>query len=110
MSHVIEKAVLEDERVWLESLLANARAELPFYRDHLSGADASNLSSLPSFHKQTTAGYGRFPLSVAAPRSAPGSGDLGHHGQPNVRRFQPRRLGSGRRLARTRRRLGRADY
>jgi phenylacetate-CoA ligase len=53
-----------DEKEWVDEMVRTAVARIPFYRDHLAGADTSRLSALPTFHKQHTAGYGRFPLSA----------------------------------------------
>lgn len=43
---------------------------IPFYHDHLSGADLSDLSAVPTFDKHATAGYGRFPLTAGGPSGA----------------------------------------
>jgi len=55
---------------WIDTLVRTARARIPFYRDHLSGVDASDLASLPTFDKSMTVGHGRFPLSAGG---APGA-------------------------------------
>lgn len=59
-----------DERAWLDELVGAATERVPFYRDRLAGAGTSSLEALPSFHKGTTAGYGRFPISAGG---APGA-------------------------------------
>lgn len=53
-----------------ERLVESAMARIPFYRDHLAGADHRNLAALPSFDKHQTAGYGRFPLSAGGAAGA----------------------------------------
>lgn len=59
-----------DEGAWVEQLVGAAIDRVPFYREHLDGADTSSVASLPSFDKQMTAAYGRFPLSAGG---APGA-------------------------------------
>jgi phenylacetate-CoA ligase len=59
-----------EEKAWIDELVDLATAGVPFYRDHLAGADTSSLLSLPSFDKQMTAGYGQFPLSAGGPTGA----------------------------------------
>ncbi len=58
----------------LPGLVRRAVADIAFYRDHLAGADTStftgSLAGLPTFDKQTTAGYGQFPLSAGGPTGA----------------------------------------
>jgi phenylacetate-CoA ligase len=54
----------------LPGLVRQAAADIPFYRDHLAGADTSGLTGLPTFDKQTTAGYGQFPLTAGGPTGA----------------------------------------
>lgn len=58
----------------LPAVVRGAAATIPFYRDHLAGADlsdvAGSLAALPTFDKQTTAGYGQFPLSAGGPTGA----------------------------------------
>jgi 4-hydroxyphenylpyruvate dioxygenase len=56
---------------WIGELVRRARKRIPFYRDHLAGADPSNLASLPTFDKSMTAEYGRFPLSADGAHGAP---------------------------------------
>lgn len=58
------------ERTWVDQLVRRATAGIPFYRDHLAGAETSGLAALPTFDKQTTAGYGQFPLSANGPVGA----------------------------------------
>jgi phenylacetate-CoA ligase len=58
------------ERSWVDQLVRRATAGIPFYRDHLAGADTSRLATLPTFDKQTTAEYGQFPLSAGGPVGA----------------------------------------
>jgi phenylacetate-CoA ligase len=53
-----------DENTWINDLVKAATARIPFYRDHLDGADTSQLTALPTFDKRKTAGYGQFPLSA----------------------------------------------
>jgi phenylacetate-CoA ligase len=55
---------------WAAELVRTARANIPFYRDHLADIEASSLASLPTFEKSTTVGYGRFPMSAGG---APGA-------------------------------------
>lgn len=45
-----------------------ATTRVPFYRDHLAGAEPSGLPSLPSFDKAMLAGRGRFPISAGGPQ------------------------------------------
>jgi phenylacetate-CoA ligase len=52
------------DEIWVEELVAAARSQIPFYRDHLAGFDATSLNSLPSFDKRMTAKHGRFPISA----------------------------------------------
>ena len=59
-----------EETAWIGELVEAATAGVPFYRDHLAGEDASTLSSLPSFDKRMTAGYGHFPLSAGGASGA----------------------------------------
>jgi phenylacetate-CoA ligase len=59
-----------EEKLEIEELTEWAMARVPFYRDHLSGANRSNLAGLPTFHKHMTAGYGQFPLSAGGPIGA----------------------------------------
>lgn len=59
-----------DDKAWVDELVAAATTQVPFYRDHLAGADTSSLASLPTFHKRMTAGYGRFPVSAGGPAGA----------------------------------------
>ena len=60
---------MSQETAWIEELVRTARARIPFYQDHLAGADTSSLASLPTFDKSMTVGHGRFPLSAGG---APG--------------------------------------
>ena len=55
---------------WIGLVVRTARAEIPFYREHLAGCEATSFSDLPTFDKSMTAGHGRFPLSVGG---APGA-------------------------------------
>jgi phenylacetate-CoA ligase len=59
-----------DDQTWVGELVRTAVAGIPFYRDLLAGADASRLDGLPTFDKQKTAHYGRFPLSAGGPAGA----------------------------------------
>ena len=59
-----------EETAWIGELVEAATAGVSFYRDHLAGEDASTLSSLPSFDKRMTAGYGHFPLSAGGASGA----------------------------------------
>src|SRR5262245_51899103 len=58
------------EQSWLDALVRVASATVPFYRDHLAGANTSTLSAVSSFDKRMTAGYGQFPISVGGPTGA----------------------------------------
>ena len=58
------------EREWVAALVADAMARIPFYADHLGGAAADRLDALPTFHKHTLSGYGRFPLSAGGAAGA----------------------------------------
>jgi phenylacetate-CoA ligase len=58
------------EQSWVGRLVRQATADIPFYRDHLAGADPSDLAGLPTFDKQKTAGYGQFPLTAGGPAGA----------------------------------------
>ncbi len=55
---------------WIEELVRVVRANIPFYRDHLAGADSTRLEALPTFEKSRIARYGRFPMSSGG---APGA-------------------------------------
>jgi phenylacetate-CoA ligase len=55
---------------WISELVEAARARVPFYRDHLAGADARNLDALPTFNKATLARYGRFAMSARGAEGA----------------------------------------
>ncbi len=55
------------EQTWVDELVTAAVDGVPFYRDHLAHAGLSGIASVPSFDKQMTAGYGRFPLSAGGP-------------------------------------------
>lgn len=55
---------------WLHGVVDAAIATIPFYRDRLSGLDATDLAALPTFDKSTTAGYGRFPISAGGANGA----------------------------------------
>lgn len=55
---------------WIEELVRNARARIPFYQDHLAGVDSSDLASLPTFEKSMTVKYGRFPVSAGGAAGA----------------------------------------
>lgn len=57
-------------KTWLRDLAATATARIPFYRDHLAGADTSALALVPTFTKHHTAGYGQFPLSAGGAAGA----------------------------------------
>jgi len=69
------------EQTWVDELVTAAVDGVPFYRDHLAHAGLSGIASVPSFDKQMTAGYGRFPLSaggaVGAHRVVATSGTTG---------------------------------
>jgi phenylacetate-CoA ligase len=54
----------------VDDLVTTAMARVPFYRDHLAGADTSSLESLPTFAKHMTARYGQFPLTAGKPTGA----------------------------------------
>lgn len=54
----------------LRDLAAMAVGRIPFYRDHLDGADTSVLGAVPTFTKHHTAGYGQFPLSAGGAAGA----------------------------------------
>ena len=58
------------EHTWVPDLVHRASAGIPFYRNHLAGADTARLAGLPTFHKRATAGYGRFPISAGGPTGA----------------------------------------
>ncbi len=70
MSQVAVERRGADEKAWLDELVGAATERVPFYRDHLAGADTSSLASLPSFDKQTTGEHGRFPLSAGGAAGA----------------------------------------
>ena len=53
-----------DEAERLAEVVRRAVARVPFYREHLAGADPTDFGSLPSFDKRMTERWGRFPLSA----------------------------------------------
>ncbi len=59
-----------EPRLSLDELLDWSRTHIAFYRKHLAGVDASDLSAVPSFEKSMTRDFGRFPISAGG---APGA-------------------------------------
>lgn len=59
-----------EQAAWVEELVRVAMSRVPFYRDHLTGADASSLFSLPTFDKAMISAFGLFPLSSGGPHGA----------------------------------------
>jgi phenylacetate-CoA ligase len=55
---------------WIAELVQTVRARIPFYRDHLAGADPASLEALPTFEKSMVARYGRFPMSAGGAAGA----------------------------------------
>jgi len=58
------------EPAWISTLVGAARARIPFYRDHLAGADVRSLGALPTFNKSALARYGRFAMSAQGAEGA----------------------------------------